>query len=81
MSIGPESISQTKTYIMKNQTRRITIYPKDVMQVLELSYRQSVRILHKVRRAVNKEKDDYVTIEEFCLVMKFPRETVEAIIF
>jgi len=51
---------------MKTPAKRICIFPKDVALVTGLSYRQSVRLLNKVRESLKKKETDFVTIEEFC---------------
>lgn len=46
---------------------RLCIYPKDVQQITGKSYRQSVRILQKLRKRFNKPADSYVSVTEFCI--------------
>lgn len=66
---------------MKAQIRRICIYPKDVVRITGKSYRQSIRMLHNIRKSLNKEESDFVTIEEFCKATGLKIEDVEPLIF
>lgn len=62
---------------MKKATDRICIYPKDVQIITGKSYRQSVRILEKIRQFYKKEKHSYVTVNEFCLYCGFDIEDIQ----
>lgn len=66
---------------MKKATDRICIYPKDVQIITGKSYRQSVRILEKIRQFYKKEKHSYVTVNEFCLYCGLDFEEVDRMIF
>lgn len=66
---------------MKTPVRRIVIYPKDVERVTGKSYRQSLRILHNIRKSLNKLENEFVTIEEFCQYSGLKIEQVEPLIF
>jgi len=59
------------------KTSRLCIYPKDVQQITGKSYRQSVRILQKLRKRFNKPADSYVSVTEFCIYSGLDREEVE----
>lgn len=56
---------------------RIYIYPKDVERISGKSYRQARRILDNVRCKCNKDKNQPVTILEFCKIMKLDIEEVK----
>lgn len=66
---------------MKTPAKRICIYPKDVALVTGLSYRQSVRLLIKIRESLKKKETDFVTIEEFCVSKGLVKEQIEMLIF
>ena len=51
---------------MKTEVVRLCIYPKDIQRIMGLSYRQSVRYMHKVRSSLNKQQTEVLSIEEFC---------------
>lgn len=66
---------------MRPQIKRICIYPKDVERITGKSYRQSVRLLHAIRKELNKSDTDFLTIEEFCIAKGLRVEDVEPFIF
>ena len=66
---------------MKKPMKRVCIYPKDVEVVTGLSYRQSVRLLNKIREALKKKQTDFVTIDEFCSRTGLSRNEIEHLIF
>lgn len=41
---------------MSTETKRLCIYPKDIQRITGKSYRQSARILQKIRSDLNKLK-------------------------
>jgi hypothetical protein len=51
---------------MKTTIKRVCIYPKDIQRITGKSYRQSTRILLKLRIHLNKQQNELVSIEEFC---------------
>ena len=51
---------------MKNENKRLCIYPKDIQRITGKSYRQSIRLLQKIRMKLNKLENEFVSIEEFC---------------
>lgn len=51
---------------MKTGTKRACIYPKDIQCITGKSYRQSTRLLNKIREDLNKEHKSFVSIIEFC---------------
>lgn len=52
---------------MKKRNQRLCIYPKDIQLITGKSYRQSVRLLDKVKKFYEKKTFHLVTITEFCL--------------
>jgi hypothetical protein len=51
---------------MKTENKRLCIYPKDIQRITGKSYRQSIRLLQKIRTELNKLENEFVSIEEFC---------------
>jgi hypothetical protein len=51
---------------MKTEIKRICIYPKDIQRITGKSYRQSIRLLQKIRKDLNKLPNELVSIEDFC---------------
>jgi hypothetical protein len=61
---------------MKTAIKRVCIYPKDIQRITGKSYRQSTRILQKLRIHLNKQQNELVSIEEFCLYTSLKYEQV-----
>ena len=62
---------------MKNVLKRACIYPKDVQRITGKSYRQSLRMLQQIKRDLNKEKEQLISIDEFCIYTGLKFEHVE----
>lgn len=45
---------------------RVCIYPKDIQLITGKSYRQSTRLMQKIRKDLSKQPTEFLTIEEFC---------------
>ncbi len=61
---------------MKMERIRLCIYPKDIQRIMGLSYRQSIRYMHRVRTALDKSENEVLSIEEFCLYTSLKYEQV-----
>jgi hypothetical protein len=61
---------------MKNESKRLCIYPKDIQRITGKSYRQSIRLLQKVRKELNKLENEFVTVEEFSVFSGLKLEQV-----
>jgi len=61
---------------MKSENKRLCIYPKDIQRVTGKSYRQSIRLLQKIRKHLNKLENEFVSIEEFCQYTSLKYEQV-----
>jgi len=61
---------------MKNEFKRLCIYPKDIQRITGKSYRQSIRLLQKVRKELNKLENEFVTVEEFSVFSGLKLEQV-----
>ena len=65
---------------MKTQNKRLCIYPKDIQRITGKSYRQSIRLLQKIRKDLNKLENEFVSIEEFCQYTSLKQEQVMMLI-
>ena len=65
---------------MKIQNKRLCIYPKDIQRITGKSYRQSIRLLQKIRMELNKRQNEFVSIEEFCQYTSLKQDQVELLI-
>ena len=65
---------------MKIENKRLCIYPKDIQRITGKSYRQSIRMLLKIRKDLNKLQNELVSIEEFCQYTSLKYEQVERLI-
>ncbi len=65
---------------MKTENKRLCIYPKDIQRITGKSYRQSIRLLQKIRKKLNKLENEFVSIEEFCQYTSLKIEQVEPLI-
>ena len=65
---------------MKNEQKRLCIYPKDIQRITGKSYRQSARLLQKIRSDLNKLENEFVSVEEFCQYTSLKIEQVEPLI-
>ena len=73
--------SQSYSYYMKIEKQRVCIYPKDIQCITGKSYRQSTRLMQKVKSDLNKLENEFLTIEEFCLYAGLKYEQVTHLIF
>ena len=65
---------------MKKENKRLCIYPKDIQRITGKSYRQSIRLLQKIRKELKKLENEFVSIEEFCQYTSLNQEQVEQLI-
>ena len=65
---------------MKIEQKRLCIYPKDIQRITGKSYRQSARLLQKIRSDLNKLENEFVSVEEFCNYTSLKIEQVEPLI-
>ena len=62
---------------MKTEPKRVCIYPKDIQRITGKSYRQSARLLQKIREDLNKPLNNFISVEEFCKYTGLKQEQVE----
>lgn len=65
---------------MRTENKRLCIYPKDIQRITGKSYRQSIRLLQKIRKELNKLQNEFVSIEEFCQYTSLKIEQVGPLI-
>lgn len=59
---------------------RVCIYPKDIQLITGKSYRQSTRLMQKIRTDLNKKPNEFLTIEEFCSYSRIKYEQLAHLI-
>ncbi len=59
---------------------RICIYPKDIQLITGKSYRQSTRLMQKIKKELNKPENEFLTIDEFCTYTGIKYEQVTHLI-
>ena len=65
---------------MNQVPKRVCIYPKDIQRITGKSYRQSARLLQKIRTDLKKLENEFVSVEEFCNYTSLKIEQVEPLI-
>lgn len=56
---------------------RVVLYPKDVENITGRRGRTARKLLQKIREALGKSKDEFITIKEFCLFTGIEEELVK----
>lgn len=51
---------------MNTIPNRMVVYPKDVMNITGRSERTARKLLFRIRKKYNKEKNAFISLEEFC---------------
>ena len=62
---------------MKTSLSRIVIYPKDVENITGRAARTARKLLQKIRLALGKSPDEFVTVKEFCSFYGIDEELVK----
>ena len=55
---------------------RVCMYPKDVQRIMGKEYTQARLYLIKIKKHLNKEDHQYISVEEFCKYSGLPVEEV-----
>jgi len=61
-------------------SKRIVIYPKDVMSITGRSEKYSRNLLKQIRHKLDKEKHQFVTVYEFCQFTGMEAEQVQPLL-
>lgn len=56
---------------------RVVLYPKDVENITGRRGRTARKLLQKIREALGKSKDEFITIKEFCFFTGIEEELVK----
>jgi len=59
-------VSIKKTPIVIQSSIRVCIYPKDVQRIMGKEYAQARLYLLKIKKHLNKEPHQLISVEEFC---------------
>ena len=62
---------------MKTELKRVCIYPKDIQRITGKSYRQSIRLMQKIRKDLGKLENEFLSIKEFCQYTSLKYEQIE----
>ncbi|MEC4050949.1 hypothetical protein OX284_016045 [Flavobacterium sp. SUN046] len=65
---------------MKTEIKRVCIYPKDIQRITGKSYRQSTRLMQKIRKDLNKSDNEFLSIDEFCQYTSLKPQQIEHLI-
>ena len=57
---------------------RVVLYPKDIENITGRSGRTARKLLQKIRDALGKSKEEFITIKEFCLFTGIDEDLVKA---
>ena len=55
---------------------RIVIYPKDVQNITGKKERTARKLISDIRQSLGKSKNEFVTIDDFCLFTGLKKEQV-----
>jgi len=58
------------------KTIRVCIYPKDVQRITGKTYTQALLYLKKIKKSLNKEEHQLLSIVEFCRYAGLPYDEV-----
>ncbi|HSQ47153.1 MAG TPA: hypothetical protein VLM44_09570 [Lutibacter sp.] len=59
---------------------RIAIYPSDIVLLTNKSERYARRVINDLKRSLNKEKHQIVTIKEYCQYNRLDLDVVIAVL-
>ncbi|MCZ2084657.1 hypothetical protein QGN23_13680 [Chryseobacterium gotjawalense] len=65
---------------MKPRIPRLCIYTKDVQCITGKSERYSRDLIHTIKKSLNKEPHQVLTVAEFCTYMGIPHESIQHLI-
>ncbi len=59
------------------KVNRICIYPKDIQRITGRSERYGRRLLERIKDHLDKERHQFITIDEFCDYSGIKREDIQ----
>lgn len=65
---------------MKTTMKRICIYPKDIQLITGKSYRQSARLMQKIKSELRKKSNEFLTFDDFCCYTGIKYEQISHLI-
>lgn len=71
-----EFLAQRRPMYKRGPNFRVAMHSHDIVYALDLSLRQAQRILQQDRKSLKKQKNDYVTVEEFCVLHRLDEKTI-----
>jgi hypothetical protein len=63
-----------------NSTKRICIYPKDIVRITGKSERYARKLLDKMKTEYSKTENQFISVEEFCQFTGLKIEQVQSLI-
>ena len=63
-----------------NSTKRICIYPKDIVRITGKSERYARKLIDKIKIELSKSENQFVSVEEFCQFTGLKIEQVQPLI-
>ncbi|MEO9531019.1 MAG: hypothetical protein ABJG68_05890 [Crocinitomicaceae bacterium] len=60
--------------------KRVVIYPKDIMIITGKSERYSRYLIQRIKKHLNKEQHQVVSISEFCAYMGLDEKSIQSCI-
>ena len=71
-----KGIDKVSIVEMGTSNARVCMYPKDVQRIMGKEYTQARRYLIKIKKHLNKEDHQYISVEEFSKYSGLPIEEV-----
>lgn len=62
--------------MVKKIPARVVIYTRDIQNIMGKSPRAASKYMMKLRKILEKEKEEFVTVDEFCMVTGLSQEVV-----
>lgn len=59
------------------RSKRVCIYPKDIMRITGKSERYSRRLLTRIKKQLNKSNHQFLTLDEFSEFTGIDKSTIE----
>lgn len=63
-----------------NTTKRICIYPKDIVRVTGKSERYARKLIDKIKIQLSKNENQFISVDEFCQFTGLKIEQVQPLI-
>jgi len=60
--------------------KRVCIYPKDIMRITGKSERYSRKLLNRIKKKLNKDIHQFITVNEFATYTGIEKTTIEQLL-